>query len=157
VPELFTAGVDPGDVARVRLQAIPGRTFEGKVTRTAYALDTKSRTLRVEIDLPNPDGKLHPGLYAYATIVLDEHRDALTLPASAVGRDGTKAFCMGVREGHAVRLPVEVGIGDGTRVEILSGLDGGEAVVKVNAASLTDGQSVELVEPATPQASGPKP
>jgi hypothetical protein len=82
VPELFAAAVDPGDSARVRLQAIPGRTFEGKVTRTAYALDTKSRTLRVEIDLPNPVGKLHPGLYAYATIILDEHRDALTLPAS---------------------------------------------------------------------------
>ena len=50
------------------------------MTRTAYALDAKSRTLRAEIDLPNPDGKLHPGLYAYATIVAEEHPDALTLP-----------------------------------------------------------------------------
>ncbi len=105
----------PATPRSIRLQAIPGRTIEGKVTRTAYALDPKSRTLRAEIDLPNPDGKLHPGLYAYATIVVDEQRDALTLPTTAIGRDGTKSFCVAVRGRRAMRVPIEVGIGDGTR------------------------------------------
>ncbi len=90
VPELFAAAVEPGDRALIRLQAIPGRTFEGKVTRTAYALDARSRTLRAEVDLPNPDGKLHPGLYAYASIVAEEHPDALTVPTSAVGREARR-------------------------------------------------------------------
>ena len=150
VPELFAAAVEPGDRASIRLQAIPGRTFEGKVTRTAYALDPKSRTLRAEVDLPNPDGKLHPGLYAYASIVAEEHPDALTLPTSAVGRDGDKAFCFVVRDGLAARRPIEVGLVAGASTEVVSGLVGDEAVVKAGIASLADGQPLEASKSAAP-------
>ena len=147
VPELFAAAVEPGDRALIKLQAIPGKTFEGKVTRTAYALDAKSRTLRAEIDLPNPDGKLHPGLYAYASIVAEEHPDVLTVPSSAVGRDGEKAFCFVVRDGHAARCPIEVGLVNGTSTEVVSGLRGDEDIVKAGVASLADGQPVETTKP----------
>ncbi len=149
VPEMYAASVDPGDPAVIRLQALPGRPFEGKVTRTAYALESKSRTLRTEIDLPNPDGKLHPGLYAYVSLALDEHKDVLTVPSTAVGRDGAKAFCVGVRGGKAVRLAIEAGLNDGTKTEILSGLNEDQVVVKTYAPSLTDGQPLEAAEPAT--------
>ena len=157
VPELFAAAVEPGDRALIRLQSIPGRPFEGKVIRTAYALDPKSRTLRVEIDLPNPDGKLHPGLYAYASIVAEEHADALTIPTTAIGRDGEKAFCVVVREGHAARRPIEVGFSDGMSTEVVSGLHGEEIVVKAGVASLLDGQPLETAGPATPSSSPPRP
>src|SRR5512135_1044238 len=157
VPELFAAAVDPGDRAFIRLQALPGRTIEGKVTRTAYALDPKTRTLRTEIDLPNPDGTFHPGLYAYTTVIVEEHPDVLTLPATAVVRDGEKTFCVAVREGRAVRRPIEVGLSDGTRTEIRSGLKGDEVVVKANAASLVDGQPVEPIKSANLSPSGSKP
>jgi RND family efflux transporter MFP subunit len=143
VPELFAAAVGPGDRAEIRLQALPGRTIEGQVTRTAYALDPKSRTLRTEIDLPNPDGTLHPGLYAHVTIVAEERPSAMTLPTTAVIREGEKTSCVVVREGKAHRRPIAIGLNDGTRVEILSGLEGDEAAVKANAASLADGQPVE--------------
>ena len=156
VPELFAAAVEPGDRALIKLQAIPGRTFEGKVTRTAYALDAKSRTLRAEIDLPNTDGKLHPGLYAYASIVAEEHLDVLTLPTSAVGRDGEKAFCFVVRDGLAARRPIEAGLGDGVSTEIVSGLQGDEDVVKAGIASLADGQPVSATKPASPPAAQAK-
>ena len=148
VPEMYAAAVDPGDPAVIRLQAVPGRAFEGKVSRTAYSLDTRSRTLRTEIDLPNPDGTLHPGLYAYVSLAVDERKDVLTVPSTAVGREGAKAFCVAVLGGKAVRLPVEVGLSDGTKTEILSGLGGDEAVVKTYAPSLTDGQPVEAAGPA---------
>ena len=70
-----------------------GRTVEGKVTRTAWALDPKTRTIRVEIDIPNPGGKLRPGLYAYATVIVEEHKDVLTIPTTAVVRqDKDKAL-----------------------------------------------------------------
>ncbi len=156
VPELFAAAVEPGDRALIRLQSIPGRTIEGKVTRTAYALDAKSRTLRAEIDLPNPDGRLHPGLYAYASIVAEDHPDALTLPTSAIGRDGDKAFCVVVREGLAARRPIEVGFVDGTSTEVISGLRGDESIVKTGIASLADGQPVEASQPAIPTPAQPK-
>jgi RND family efflux transporter MFP subunit len=157
VPELYAAEVNPGDRALIRLQALPGRTFEGKVTRTADSLDARSRTLRVEIDLPNPEGTLHPGFYAYATIIVDERPDVLTLPATAIVREGEKASCIVVRGGRAARQPIEVGLSDGTRVEVRSGLKGDEGVVKANGGSLVEGQPVEPIEPANPPAPGIKP
>ena len=68
-----------------------------------------------------------------------------------------QVFCVGVRDGQAVRLPIEVGLNDGTRTEILSGLKGDEIVVKTYSPSLTDGQPVEPTEPASPPQGAAKP
>ncbi|MGE5293776.1 MAG: efflux RND transporter periplasmic adaptor subunit, partial [Solirubrobacterales bacterium] len=143
--------VDPGDRAEVKLQAMKGKTVEGKVSRISWALDPKTRTIRVEIDVPNPGGTLRPGLYAYATIVVEEHPNVTTLPATAVINEKDKEFCVIVTEGKAVRRPVRIGLSDGTRTEIVSGLEGDEAalsVVKANAASLADGQPVQIDQSA---------
>ncbi|MFI5456088.1 MAG: efflux RND transporter periplasmic adaptor subunit [Isosphaerales bacterium] len=148
VPEAFAVEVNPGDGAVVKLQEVKGKTLEAKVTRTSWAVDTKVRTLRVEIDIPNPGGKLLPGLYAYATVVAEEHKDVLTVPTTAVVNEKDKSYCVAVVEAKAVRRPIQLGLRDGTRTEIASGLDGGEAVVKANAASLTDGQPVQIEQPA---------
>jgi HlyD family secretion protein len=147
IPETYSTDVNPGDRALVKLQAMKDRTVEGKVTRTAWALDPKTRTIRTEIDIPNPGGKLRPGLYAYATVIVEEHKDVLTLPTTAIIQEKDKMFCVAVVDGKAVRKPIEVGLGDGTRSEVVSGLDGSEFVVKANVASLVDGQPVEPVGP----------
>ncbi|HEX8201539.1 MAG TPA: efflux RND transporter periplasmic adaptor subunit [Isosphaeraceae bacterium] len=147
VPETFAAAVTPGDPASIRLQALGARAVEATVTRSSYALDVASRTLRAEIDLKNPDGTLRPGLYATAAIVAEEHPDALTVPATAIARDGAQSFCVVVASGRAARKPVAVGLDDGTDAEILSGLDPRDVVVKANAASLVDGQAVTPVDP----------
>jgi RND family efflux transporter MFP subunit len=157
VPEAFAAEVEPGDRATVAIQAMKGRTVEGKVSRTSWALEPKTRTLRIEIDIPNPGGTLRPGLYAYASLVAEEHPDVLTIPASAVVREQEQTFCVLVLDGKAVRRPVELGLSDGTRTEIVTGLDGSETVVKAFAASLTDGQHVESIAPAAPPTAGAKP
>jgi HlyD family secretion protein len=155
VPEADAPFVNPGDSAQVRLLALDGKTFEGKVTRTAWALDVDTRTLHVEIDLPNTDDVLRPGLYAYAIITTEEHKDALTLPATAIVKDGDKSFCMVVADGRAKRKGIKVGINEGKRTEVVSGLDGGEQVVEANAASLVDGQPVARSEPVA-EAAKPK-
>jgi HlyD family secretion protein len=157
VPELFAAMIAPDKRAHIRLQAIADRTWDEKVSRTAYALDPKSRTLRTEFDIPNTDGNLHPGLYAYASIILEEHVNVLTLPVTAILRDGKKAACAIVRDGRVARMPLQVGLSEGPRVEVLSGLKGDEAVVKANPAALTEGQAVESIEPAEPPKSPGKP
>jgi HlyD family secretion protein len=149
VPEMYATEVDPGDRVLVRLQALSGRDFEGKVTRTSWTLDAKNRTLRTEIDVPNPKGTLRPGLYAYATVVVEEHADALTVPTSALVRQDSQTYCVVVANGKAVRKPVTLGLEDGTRAEILSGLQGDETIVKAYASSLSDGQSVAVIEPET--------
>ena len=128
VPETDAPFVNAGDGARVRLLALDSRTFEGKVTRTAWALDSATRTLLTEIDLPNVDDALRPGLYAYVTIIAEEHKNALTLPATAIVKDGGKSFCVTVAGSRAQRKEVRVGLSDGKRTEVLSGLDeGGES------------------------------
>jgi RND family efflux transporter MFP subunit len=148
VPEMFATAVEPGDPVRVRLQALPGRVVEGKVARSSWALEKKSRSVRVEVDMENPEGAVRPGLYATAVVTVEEHDDALTLPTSAVVRtaDG-QAYCVVVVDGRAVKSPVRLGIEDGTSVEVISGLRGSETVVKAGAGSLSDGQALVVVTP----------
>jgi RND family efflux transporter MFP subunit len=157
IPETAAADIKPGDRALIKLQALKGRTVEGKVTRTAWALDPKSRTIRAEIDIPNPGFKLRPGLYAWATIVVEEHPNVLTLPTTAVVKDKDQSYCVVIVSGKAVRRRIEVGLNNGTRTEVVSGLESGESVVKANAASLTDGQPVEVLESANSPPPGAKP
>ena len=154
VPEADALSVNAGDVARVRLVALDGRIFEGKVTRTAWALDAATRTLLTEIDLPNPDDALRPGLYAYASIVAEEHKDVMTLPSAAVFRDGGKSFCVEVSDGRASRREIQVGLSDGGLTEVISGLGEKAAIVEANSASIADGQEVERITPpeAAPKA-----
>ena len=148
IPETYSTDVNPGDRALIKLQAMKGQTVAGTVTRTAWALDPKTRTLRTEIDIPNPGGKLRPGLYAYATVIVDEHKDVLTIPTTAVIQEQDKAFCVVVVDGKAVRRAIETGLSDGTHTEVTSGLRGSEAIVKTSAASIVEGQAVEVVKPS---------
>ena len=92
VPETFAAEVNPGDRATVRLQAMNGKIVEGKVTRISWALDPKTRTLRVEIDIPNPGGRLPPGPLRLRDVIAEEHRDVLTVPVTAVVEEQGKAL-----------------------------------------------------------------
>ena len=147
IPEMFAAAVEVGDRATIRIQAISGKPFEGRVTRTAYALDVKSRTLRAEVDLPNPDGKLHPGLYAYASIVAEDHPDALTIPTTAVIREAGKASCFVAIDGRLAKRTIELGLADSALTEVVSGVGPDDTVVKAGVASLVDGQSVEVTKP----------
>jgi multidrug efflux pump subunit AcrA (membrane-fusion protein) len=134
-----------------------GQTVAGKVTRTSWALEPRTRTLRVEIDIDNPGGTLRPGLYAYVTVVAEEHTDVRTVPATAVVREQDKSFCVAVVGGKAVRKPIQTGLSDGTWTEVVSGLDGSEKVVKAYATSLTDGQPVDVIEAVPAPAAGAKP
>jgi RND family efflux transporter MFP subunit len=150
VPEAFAPAINPGDRAEIKLQAVPGRIIEGKVTRISWALDPKVRTLRVEIDIPNLDAKLEPGLYAYVNLIAEEHADALAIPATAVVSDHGKDYCVAIVSGKAVRRQIQSGLTDGARTEVISGLHENELVVKANAGSLTDGQAVAVLQPETP-------
>jgi HlyD family secretion protein len=146
VPEMYAGAVDPGDQVVIQVQALAGKVIAGKVTRTSWMLDAKSRTLRTEIDIPNPEDSLRPGLYVNATIIVDERHNALTVPASAVVRADSRTFCVSVVDGRSVWKPVKLGLDDGTTVEILSGLQTNDAVVKVNSSALIDGQAVAVIE-----------
>jgi HlyD family secretion protein len=148
VPELEAAWVDAGDSAVVQVQALRNKETKATVTRTSWTLNSTNRSLRTEIDVPNTDHEFRPGMFATVRIVLDEHPDALVLPASAVIYDGNESFCHTVDESKIARRAIKLGIRSGGDVEVLEGLSGDETVVLVHSASFKPGQTVAVREPA---------
>lgn len=155
VPEADAPWAAKGTPARVRVPALAGREFTGKIDRTSYAVDKSTRTLLVEIDLPNPSDELRPGMYAHAQI--DAERKALwTLPVAAIATDGDvnvgfQAYCFLIVDGRARRTPITVGGRDDRRVEVVTkqgpagwqAFSGEEQVVRGDPSRLKDGQAVE--------------
>jgi HlyD family secretion protein len=138
----------------VRVQALNDREIEATVTRISWALDPGNRTLRAEIELPNPRSELRPGMYAYASLSL-LHRQAWTLPAALVQRSDDVPFCHVLQDGRAVRTGLRLGARVGPMVEVLKkrpvgdnrwqDITGEEAVLQGTPGALTDGARVEVV------------
>jgi multidrug efflux pump subunit AcrA (membrane-fusion protein) len=156
VPEADAVFIHDGTPARVGVQALSEQEFEGRVRRSSWVLDNQARTLRVQIDLPNPDGRLRPGMYATARLAT-ERPGVLTLPASAVLTLDDQPSVFRVEDGKALRTPVKVGMRQGERVEVLqkqtaparrgepgawARFTGGEEVVLRHPVVLQDGQEV---------------
>ncbi len=117
IPEQDANDVQIGTKANVLVRAYRDEPIPGTVTRTAWALNVKSRTLRAEIDLPNPGSKLLPGMYAYAKVII-ERPNVQALPASALTQSGEKTFCWTYKDGHAQRTEIRTGISDGDWIEV---------------------------------------
>ena len=146
VPELDSLWADIGDAATVTFEALPGRVFTSKVARVSGALDPATRTMLVEIDLPNADGLIRPGLYGRARIALERREHALVLPSSAVklGDGGAQVFVVAGDVVH--RKSVALGLVDSQWTEITNGLDEGERVVAdATASNLADGTQVRVL------------
>jgi membrane fusion protein (multidrug efflux system) len=135
-----------GQPVKVSVEGLPGRSFDGKVTRHAFALDEATRTMLVEAELPNPKLELRPGMFAMVRIGVEKHADTLLIPVEGllVERTGASAFLFA--DGKAKKTGVKIGFNDGTKVEILSGLTGSERVLLFGKAALNDGQAVNAVE-----------
>ncbi len=144
VPERNAAWADIGDPATVAFDALPGKPFTGKVSRMSGALDPATRTLLVEIDLPNPEGRIRPGYYGEARIALESRKQALVVPDGAVHYEQGNPFVYIVAgDSEARRTPVDLGLDDGEWTEIKSGLQGSERVIAA-PASITSGALVRI-------------
>ena len=118
IAELDAVWVRDGDVAAIRSQSLPGQEFRGNVTRTAGTLHPANRTLHTEIDLPNADNKLMPGMYVTATIFA-ERKNVWALPIAAVVTDDDQTFCYRLDNGKAVPMAVQTGLRGDELVEVL--------------------------------------
>ena len=141
-----------GRPATVEIDALPGESFHGAISRTAASEDLQSHTMRVEVDLPNPSGRLRAGMFGQVTIDLHTDRNALLLPAAClVGpQNEGKAAVYVVRDGKARLVAVKLGNNDGIHVEILSGLALGDDVVCGSKGTLADGVAVAVVDNTQP-------
>ncbi|MEX5219906.1 MAG: efflux RND transporter periplasmic adaptor subunit [Nitrospira sp.] len=141
VPQDDSGWIIPGRTkASLILKEPADRTFTGTVTRTTLALDPSTRSLLVEVDLPNPDRLLRPGTFAEVALALREIPQALVLPPQAItgGASGQSVYIVD-DQGQAKSISIRTGITDGRWVEITSGLSGDEDVVVVGKQKLVDG------------------
>jgi RND family efflux transporter MFP subunit len=144
VPAAQAAGLKPGMKASLTLGGGPDdKPVSGTIARTAGSLDAATRTMKAEIDLPNPAGALLPGNFTRAKIVTATHTGVLAVPNGAIGSDPAGSFVMIVSAGKVARRPIKAGISDGTLTEVASGLDGSETVLASAKAAPPAGSSVQ--------------
>jgi RND family efflux transporter MFP subunit len=146
VPDRDVPYVDVGDKARLTLDALPGEVFEGTVSRFAETEDPQTRTMRTEVDLPNPDDRLRDGMYGNLEIILDQSAQSLTIPTACLaGKSGSgKATVFVIKDGRVHETQVKTGIDTGQRIEILEGLKPEDNVV-MNPGQVTDGEPTEPI------------
>jgi RND family efflux transporter MFP subunit len=151
VPQTFAESVKDAEAASVSVRELPGRSFEGRVTRTAGTLDPALRTLTVEIDIPNPKGELLGGMYAQVTIAVTVAHRVVRVPSSAVISDARGNHVAAVDGAGRVHL-VEVarGLDNGRDIDIVEGLVGGEEVIASPGGDVMDGARVVAENPASP-------
>jgi RND family efflux transporter MFP subunit len=129
VPERDIARVSLGSAVRLSVDPYRGETFRGSVSRVVHNLDPRSRTMGVEADIPNPTGRLKPGMFARVEVLVETRHRALTVPAEAIRLGESTPSVMVVREGAVETVPVELGAADARGVEILKGLSDHDEVI----------------------------
>jgi len=143
VPEEDVPFIKVGGDVTMKLQAT-GKTFSGKIVRFTRELATSTRTMLAEVDVPNPDLALSTGMTAETTVVLQQHKAVLSVPAGAVLKGDGQAHVLVVDKDNRVEVaPVTLGIQGANRIEILSGLSEGQSVIVSGQANYEAGQTVK--------------
>ena len=146
IPQANASQVRPGQAARLAVPNLPGREFAGTVARTANALDPSSRTLLVEVEVPNPDRALLPGMYARVDLISLNPNGLLRIPSDALIVRGEGTEVAVVRDGGNVHLQkIEVGRDYGDHLEVLSGLREGEVIIANPGDVVREGMEVQPV------------
>ncbi|MBI4454854.1 MAG: efflux RND transporter periplasmic adaptor subunit [Acidobacteria bacterium] len=143
VPESHVSKIRGGASVTIRVNSL-GKTFTGTVSRFTGEVQLATRTMDVEVDVPNPGGLLLPGMYADAHLTLERRDQALTVPIQSLGTREGKSYVMVVsQQGVIEERFIQVGIEAAEKVEAVSGLQAGEQVIVGNKSELKSGQRVE--------------
>jgi membrane fusion protein (multidrug efflux system) len=145
VPQSDVDRVKPGASATVKVDEYPNETFTGKVARDAGAFDQASRTILLEVDVPNPDGRLYAGMYAHVTLSAPNPNPLLYLPDNTILIDskGTRVATIGTD--HKIQFkPVRLGRDFGSKSEIIAGLNPSDLVVQNPTDDLQEGMAVSV-------------
>lgn len=149
VPEMDAGMVDVGDPAILHVQALKNKELKAAVTRTSWSLDVSNRSLRAEVDVPNDNSLLRPGMYATGVIELDRRPDVLTLPVTAVVRRSNDSYCCVIENGKIAQRELQLGLRSGPDIEVIGGVDQSSTVVLIRPEGLSDGQAVEILAAGT--------
>ena len=146
VPEGESSLIAKDQPVTLTVDGLPGRAFEGKVTRFSYALDEATKTMLTEIELPNPKLELRPGMYATVKLGIERKEDALLVPAAGILMEKANASVFTIGDNKAKKIPVKTGFNDGAKVEILSGIESKDAVILLGKRTPNNGQTVNVTE-----------
>jgi RND family efflux transporter MFP subunit len=138
----YVSQVKLGEPVEVRVESC-GKTITGKLARSSGAVDPATRTMRVEVDVPNPELQLIPGMYASAVLRLAHREKALALPVEAVSRDGACTVLLVNQENRIEQRTIALGLETPTKVEVLAGLNEADRVVIGNRSLFRPGQQVQ--------------
>ncbi|KGM57667.1 hemolysin D [Lysobacter arseniciresistens ZS79] len=144
VPERELATMQAGLPVALRVDALPGKTFDGTIDRVSPVVDAGSGTFRVITEFDS-GGLLQPGMFGRISIDYDRRANATVVPRSALLEAGSDAAVFVVRDGKAARVPVELGYLDGQWAEVRKGVEVGEQVVVAGKAALRDGSAVAVI------------
>ena len=145
VPERDVARVGVGNVVRLTTDAYAGRQFSGKVARVVHALDPRTRTMGLEVDIPNPDDLLKPGMYARVDLLIESRKDALLVPLEALtGAEGRPTVLI-VRDGKVASTAVELGPTDGPVVQVTKGVGPDTEIILQGKDLVREGMAVRAV------------
>jgi RND family efflux transporter MFP subunit len=146
VPQTNANSIRVGQAASLRISTLPGRNFPGTVARTANSLDPASRTMLVEIRVPNPDRALLPGMYAQVDLSSPRTNPPLLIPGDSlvVRADGVQVAV--VRSDHTVHLQkIQIGRDYGDKLEVISGLELGDMLIANPGDAVVEGVKVDPV------------
>jgi len=146
LPEASVMHIRKDDPAIIKPLGQDDRSFESKVSRLSKSLNPATRTMRVEVQVANPDGRLVPGMYAKVTLDLARRKDVLLAPASAVVTEGAQKFVLAVRDGKIERTPIKIGIDNGTQVEIVEGISPEMEIVAAAKSAPAPGTPVTVAK-----------
>ena len=144
VPEVYASDIKQGESAYLTLDEYPGQRFDGVITRNSSAIDPASRTLNVEVDVPNAAGKLLPGAYVFVHFKTAAHPDGFTIPSNALLFRSEGLQVGVVRNGRVHLLPITITHDAGALVEVRSGLQAADQIILDPSDSLSDGQEVHV-------------
>jgi RND family efflux transporter MFP subunit len=152
VPQVYSLACKPGVLADLTFAEYPSRTFQGKIVRTAKAIDQASRTLLVEVDVDNRKGELVPGAYTQVHFKLGTEQPTLIIPVPALIFRAQGLQVATIVDNKAKLVPITIGRDDGRTVEVIAGLHLGDQVVQNPPDSIVDGEVVHVIQPDQPQA-----
>jgi RND family efflux transporter MFP subunit len=150
VPEEYSRGMKVGMTADLVLAEFPGRKFQGKLVRTADAINVTTRTLLIEVDVSNPTGTLLTGSYAEVHLAVPTPASTFILPVNTLLFRSEGLHVGIVRDGKVSIVPVIPGHDFGNDIEIVSGLRSGDQVILNPPDSLVAGEEVQIVQATLP-------
>jgi membrane fusion protein (multidrug efflux system) len=152
VPQTVAPSIVNGTDAVVTVREFPNKPFPGKVARSAGSLDPDLHTMSTEVDVPNPDGRLLPGMYVSASLTLPVPHKVVEIPATALYNDANGVRVAVVDAKNTVKIvPITIERDTGATLWVATGLTGDERILKIAVPSLADGDVVEPNKPPDPK------